>query len=80
MRISFVGDESLERNIFELRADKMFRFPDFNMEKECVVFLEDKIIILIFSRGGRRDTSFQSFEQSKLGRKISCRRFLLANL
>lgn len=26
------------------------------MEKECVVFLEDKIIILIFSRGGRRDT------------------------
>lgn len=56
MRISFVGDESLERNIFELRADKMFRFPDFNMEKECVVFLEDKIIILIFSRGGRRDT------------------------
>lgn len=31
MRISFVGDESLERNIFELRADKMFRFPDFNI-------------------------------------------------
>lgn len=32
----------------------MFRFPDFNMEKECVVFLEDKIIILIFSRGGKK--------------------------
>lgn len=24
------------------------------MEKECVVFLEDKIIILIFSRGGKK--------------------------